>query len=67
MNDGLDVMSVAQAAESLGIDPDAIHRQSALGKIELIRLGPRTVVIRREEVERYRRENLGRRGRPRKE
>lgn len=66
MNDDLNVMSITEAGRILGISPDTLHRQSALGRIEIIRLGPRTAVIRREEVERYRRESSGKRGRPRK-
>ena len=56
-------MTVAEAAASLGIAPATLRQQIANGRIRATKHG-RDWWIPRREVERYRRENLGRPGRP---
>jgi Helix-turn-helix domain len=57
-----DLVSVARAAGELGISPAAIRDAIRRGTITPVRVDGRTNMIAREEVERYRREHLGRRG-----
>jgi excisionase family DNA binding protein len=59
-------MTTAEAAETLGLTLGGLHRAIADGRLKVIPLDARTNVVERSEVERYRREHLGRRGRPRK-
>ena len=54
-------MTIAEAAERLGLDPSTLRRQAEKGVLRASRLGPIWVVTPRE-VERYRREHLGRIG-----
>lgn len=58
-------MSLAEAAESLGVELDslrnAIHRKT----LKAEKIG-RNWTVKEKEVERYRAENLGKRGRPKK-
>ena len=61
-----DIMSVAQAAEELGIKPVAVRFAIMRGLITPIRLDARTNLVPRSEVERYRREHLGQRGKRKK-
>lgn len=51
------MLTLAEAAASLGIHPDTLRRQIHLGKLKAKRLGPIWTVSERE-VERYRRESL---------
>jgi excisionase family DNA binding protein len=55
-------ITVAQAAAELGITPDAVRGAIKRGVIVPVRLDGRTNLIARSDVERYRRERLGRRG-----
>lgn len=59
-----DVVSLADAAVILGIDPSGLRAQAAAGRIEAKLVG-KTWITTRQEVERYRDERLGRVGRPR--
>lgn len=58
-----DIISVAEAAEQLGIAGATLRAQAVAGRIDARNVGT-TWITTRQEVERYRRENLGRRGRP---
>jgi excisionase family DNA binding protein len=55
-------MTVAQAARELGLTPTGLRTAVSEGRIKTVALHRRTNLIAREEVERYRREHLGRRG-----
>lgn len=62
-----ELMDVHEVAEALGIQPGAVRDAVARGKLAVIRKGGQGkragfLLFEREEVERYRRENLGRRG-----
>jgi Helix-turn-helix domain len=57
-----ELLSLAQAAEELGITPDALRGAIARKVLAPVRIDGRTNMLTREEVERYRRERLGRRG-----
>lgn len=58
-----DLMSLAEAAEELGIAPVTLRAAIARERFAA-RLFGKTYVTTRAEVERYRRENLGQVGRP---
>ncbi len=60
-------MNVSEVAEELGITPGAVRDAIARGRMEAIRKGGGDhragfLLIEKTEVERYRREHLGRRG-----
>jgi hypothetical protein len=55
-------MTVAEAARALGITPSAVRSAISEGWIKRILLHKRTSLVAREDVERYRREHLGRQG-----
>ena len=57
-----DYMTVAQAAKELGLTPTGLRTAVSEGRIKTVALHKRTNLIAREEVERYRREHLGKRG-----
>lgn len=57
------MLTIAQAAESLGLSPATLRAQVRKGRLQVTKLGPINVV-KPSEVERYRRESLGRTGRP---
>ena len=61
-----DLLSVAEAAQELGLTRPAIRRAIMRGLIEPVRLDGRTNLIPRAEVDRYRVEHRGRMGRPAK-
>ena len=54
---GAQVLSLAEAAQSLGIEHDTLRRQIRLGKMKARKVGPIWTVTERE-VERYRKEHL---------
>lgn len=56
--------TVDEAAEALGLSPQTVRDQIRRGRITSRVVGKRVNVIAREEVARYRLENLGRVGRP---
>jgi predicted site-specific integrase-resolvase len=60
-----DMLTLAQAAEELGVAASTLRHQAKAGRLDARIMG-KTWITTRREVERYRRENLGRRGRPRK-
>jgi hypothetical protein len=55
-------MTVGQAARELGITPSAVRTAINEGRLTRILLHARTSLIARAEVQRYRREHLGRQG-----
>ena len=57
-----EMLTVKRAAEDLGLSPVSIRRAVMRGTLEVVPLDGRTYLVSREEVERYRREHLGRRG-----
>ena len=58
-----DIITLAEAAEALGVAAVTLRAQAARGRIHA-RLVGKNWITTREEVERYRREHLGRVGRP---
>ena len=55
-------MTLADAATSLGVTPATLRQQIAAGKLHAVKHG-RDHWVTEGEVERYRRESLGRKGR----
>jgi excisionase family DNA binding protein len=62
MSHAQDLISVARAAEELGLSPVTIRSAIRRGLIARVRLDGRTNLIPRAEIERYRTERLGRPG-----
>ena len=60
-----DILTLVEAAELLGLSASTLRHQAQAGRLRA-RLVGKTWVTTRDEVERYRRENLGQAGRPRK-
>lgn len=58
-----DVVTLAEAAERLGVTPSTLRHQAQAGRLHARLIG-KTWVTTADEVERYRRANLGRHGRP---
>jgi excisionase family DNA binding protein len=58
------MLTISQAATMLGVAPSTLRHQVRHGRLRARRLGSVYVVSPRE-VERYRRQSLGRPGRPR--
>ena len=61
-----DLVTVARAAEELGVSPDTVRSAIMRGHITPERLDGRTNLVPRTEIERYRRERLGQRGKRKK-
>jgi excisionase family DNA binding protein len=61
-----DLVTVADAAEELGLSPHSVRYAIARGVLKVLPLDGRTNLIPRSEVERYRREHLGQRGKRKK-
>ena len=61
----LEVLSLAEAAEVLGVTRRNLSNQAKRGRIKAMLLGDRYVVTT-EEVERYQKEQAGKPGRKRK-
>jgi excisionase family DNA binding protein len=57
-----DLLTTAQAAEALGLRPDSVRYAIWRKVLNVVPLDGRTNLISREEVDRYRREHLGQRG-----
>jgi hypothetical protein len=57
-----DIITLAEAGALLGLAPVTLRAQATRGVLRARRIG-KTWVTTREEVERYRREHLGKRGR----
>ena len=55
-------LTVSEAAQELGVSPTTIRGAIMRGRITAVQLHKRTNLIPRSEVERYRRERLGRPG-----
>jgi hypothetical protein len=58
-----DLISVAQAAEELGLTPGAVRAAIKRGFITPVPLDRRTNLVARSEIETYRRAHLGQWGR----
>jgi len=58
-----DILTLAEAAELLGLSPDTLRNQMKRGRLAGRLIG-KTYVTTRDEVERYRLESLGQVGRP---
>jgi excisionase family DNA binding protein len=58
-----DIMTLAEAADELGIAASTLRHQASTGRLRARLIG-KTWVTTRDEVERYRREQLGKVGRP---
>lgn len=58
-----DVIALSTAAEELGVAASTLRHQAQAGRIQAIVVG-KTWITTRQEVDRYRREHLGRVGRP---
>jgi hypothetical protein len=58
-----DIISLADAAEELGLGASTLRHQAQAGRLQARVVG-KTWITTRQEVERYRRESLGRPGRP---
>jgi hypothetical protein len=57
-----DLFTVAEAAEELGLSPHSVRYAIMRGTLGVVELDKRTNLIARDEIERYRREHLRRRG-----
>jgi excisionase family DNA binding protein len=57
-----DLVTVARAAEELGVSPHTIRSAIKRGHITPVQLHKRTNLVPRSEIERYRSERLGRPG-----
>ncbi len=57
-----EVLTISQAAERLGLDRTTLVRQAKKGKLRATLTGA-VYLVTVEEIERYRRENLGKPGR----
>lgn len=58
-----DIISLADAAEDLGLSAITLRHQAKAGRLRA-RLVGKTWITTRDEVARYRRDNLGKAGRP---
>lgn len=58
-------MTLGEAAALLELSPRTLRLQIQKGKLRAKKLGPRMWVVTEAEVERYRRESLGKPGRKR--
>ncbi len=56
-------LTIAEAADRLGVSASTLRTQADRGRLRTERIG-RTPVVTEREVERYRAESLGRHGRP---
>lgn len=61
-----DMFTITEAAAELGLSPSALRSAISYGSLRPARLDGRTNLIPRHEVERYRREHLGQRGKRKK-
>ncbi|HKO24305.1 MAG TPA: DNA-binding protein [Chloroflexota bacterium] len=61
-----ELVSVADAAKELGVTPDALRGAIMRGTLSPVRIDRRTNMLERAEVERYRREHFGQRGKRKK-
>lgn len=56
--------TTAQAAEKLGISHDTVRSAIRLGTLPATRITPRLNLVSADAIDTYRREHLGKRGRP---
>ena len=55
-------LTTAEAARELGLAHSTIRQAIMRGRLQAEKVGPRLNVVMREELERYRREHLGKQG-----
>lgn len=58
------LFTIAEAAADLGISPETLRTAARVGTLSVERINPRLNMVTREAIEAYRREHLGRQGRP---
>jgi excisionase family DNA binding protein len=61
-----ELLTVANAAKELGMATGSLHTAIRQGRIPVVKLGPNTTLIRREDIEAYKATPKGSGGRPRK-
>jgi excisionase family DNA binding protein len=61
-----DLLTVAQAAAELGMQPDSVRRAIHQGRLQAVRLGPKATMITRAELARYASADKRPGGRPRR-
>ncbi len=66
-NDPDDLLTVAQAAELLQMQPHSVRQAIRQGRLKAEAFGPKATMLRRAEVERYRSAERHAGGRPRKD
>lgn len=66
MKEGRDVVTITEAAQELGVRPDSLRQAVLRGAVKAMRAGG-IWLITREELDRYNRERIKGRGRPRKQ
>jgi excisionase family DNA binding protein len=66
MSPAQELISLATAAKELGVTPDALRGAIARKVLTCVRVDGRTNMLTRAEVERYKREHLGQRGKRKK-
>ncbi len=64
MNEDRQLFTTAEAAAQLGITPDAVRVAVRSGTIAFVRINPRLHMITKDAIDAYRRDHLGRVGRP---
>jgi len=58
------LFTTAEAAAMLGISPEAVRTAAWIGTLKVEKINPRLNMVTREAIEAYRRDYLGRVGRP---
>ncbi len=64
MDQDRQLFTTAEAAAQLGITPDAVRAAVRIGSIAVVRINPRLHMVTQDAIEAYRRDHLGRVGRP---
>jgi len=63
--EGRNLFTTAEAAAQFGIKQTAVKAAITLGTLKAVRINPRLNMVTAAAIEEYRREHLGRQGRPR--
>ncbi len=64
MSEERTLFTTAEAAAMLGISPQAVRTAAWIGTLQVEKINPRLNMVTREAIEAYRRDYLGRVGRP---
>jgi len=64
MSEERTLFTVAEAAAQLGISPETLRTAARVGKLAVVRVNPRLNMVTSAAIEAYRRDHLGRVGRP---